>query len=216
MIPLYSAVMATPLFGLALPPLDLDAIEPVAIYDTGAANDAAQEWTAEELERIETRTDLALVHRIFGVSTWVAMATTGVLGFIQYMDEYGFFASENDTPCARNEAIIQSACTGVPLPHAIAAGTTAVLYGTTFTLALLMPDPVGLEEGSERANQLELHKLLRWITFGGVLAQAVLGATISLIGDDAFDARQALATVHLGIGAATFATLSVAGAIMVF
>jgi hypothetical protein len=214
MIPL---LVATPLFGFSLtPPLDLQApLDDVAIFDTGAANDG-EVWSAEELAQIEARSDFAMVHRIFGVATWVAMATTGVLGFIQYHDEYGLFASENDTPCAKNEAIIQDACTGVPLPHALAAGTTALLYATTFTLSLLMPDPVGLEPGSERANQLEVHKILRWVTFGGVLAQAILGATMSLMGDENFGTRQALATVHLGIGVATLSALSVAGAIMVF
>ena len=83
-----------------------------------------------------------------------------------------------------------------------------------------MPDPDHSDQGdSAFANKLRWHKILRWIHFGGMIAQIVLGIVLAnAVLDRANDygALQALATVHMGLGILTFGALTAAGALMTF
>jgi hypothetical protein len=184
-----------------------------AIAGHGRAQDASAAptvgFTAEEQAALAERQRLAPIHRWLGVATWAAMTTTVVLGYVQYHDEYGLFADELDTPCARGTAIVPSACDGTPWPHAVAALSTAALYGATATLSLLLPRPPA---GAEHPN-LALHKALRWIHLGGIVMLPLVGAIVSnVVGD--FGVRQGLATWHLFGGTATWVTLTWAGLLM--
>ncbi len=169
------------------------------------------------------RNDLVKIHRPLGIATWAAMTATVGLGIIQYYNLYGFGAGQGDNPCVQGNAIFgQSQCSGTPWPHAIAAGLTTGLYAATFTISLMMPDPDDLSSGKgEFASTLRMHKLLRWVHFGGMVAQAVLGIIIAnnVLGLDRandYGTLQALSTVHLGVGLVTYGALTWAGALMTF
>jgi hypothetical protein len=226
-------LLATPIYGFALqapmvhPALDVSAAAaaqtqsdasppPVGGDDTGPGGD--QDEYVQDMKR---RNDLADTHRILGISTWVAMTATVVLGTIAYHNLYGFFDDQGANPCVTGDAI-GGDCDNMRAAHAISAGLTTVLYASTFTFALLMPDPDDLSAGNgEFASTLRLHKLLRWVHFGGMLAQALIGIVIAndLLGLDRandYGALQTLATVHLASGLVTYGALTWAGALMTF
>ncbi len=223
---LLALALATPIFGLSLdaPVLASPELSPAIIAQL--APGAPEPATADDAAiaaALQQRQDVALVHRAFGIGTWVAMATTAVLGFIQFGDEYGFNGSRSETACAQGSAVLQEFCTGTPWPHAIAAGTTAALYFTTFALSFAMPDPFDLEhQTSAWAERVRIHRALRWVHFAGVIAQALLGAFLAnheafgLDTEGDFDALQALGAVHMGVGVVTFGALSAAAAIVTF
>lgn len=177
----------------------------------------------EYVSQLKTRNELASIHRTLGIATWAAMTLTVVQGFIAYNNLYGFGAGIGDNPCVTGNAIGGDwGCNGMrPIKNALAI-TTSVLYAGTFTLSLLMPDPDDLSEGKgEFASTLRLHKALRWVHFGGMVAQILLGVVMSnsLLGLDRandYKTLQALSTVHMGIGLVTWGALTWAGALMTF
>jgi hypothetical protein len=172
------------------------------------------------LREVKERNSIAEIHRPLGIATWAAMTVTVVLGFIQYYNLYGFFAGKGSNPCVEGSAVFgQGQCTGFPWPHALAAGITTGLYAATFTLSLMMPDPDDLAHGKgEFAERVQLHKTLRWVHFGGMLAQIGLGIVIANAFDRANDygTLQTLSTIHLATGLVTYGALTWAGALMTF
>lgn len=245
MTALATLLLATPLFGFSLqapladdaPPIALTAsvsttagadISPVfaaalvleAGDDQGGGAAASEATYREETKR---RNALAKQHRLLGLSTWAAMTVTVALGTIQYYNLYGFGADAASNPCVKGSAIFgQGQCYGTPWPHLVAAGVTTALYATTFTISLMMPDPDDLANGKgEFAKTLRMHKLLRWVHFGGMVAQLVLGAVIGsdLAGLDRandYKTLQVLATAHLASGIITYGAMTWAGALMTF
>ena len=240
-------LLATPIFGLSLTPpsatLPLLDVGVSAAAEVGSSEEEAEASEAspdsdsdgdapgptkdaaedDYREQTKTRNSIIKLHRPFGIATWAAMTVTVALGIIQYYNLYGFFADLKDTPCVQGDAIFgQEQCFGTPWPHAIAAGVTTALYGTTFALSIAMPDPDDLSSGpGEFASTLRLHKFLRWIHFGGMVAQVLLGIVIAndLFGLDRandYSTLQGLATVHQGIGIVTLGALTWAGALMTF
>jgi hypothetical protein len=244
MIALATFLLATPIFGLSLDaPLAtsgprLEAVSahvdltPALVAAALTEADSASEGEGEggsaskkDEERVyqeesSRRVALAKQHRMLGMATWVAMTLTVALGTIQYYNLYGFGADIGHNPCVEGKAIFgQEQCTGTPWPHLVAAGVTTALYATTFTLALMMPDPDDLANAKgEFASTVRLHKLLRWVHFGGMVAQIALGIVIANTGDRANDygTLQALATAHLAAGVITYGALTWAGSLMVF
>ncbi|MDD9941532.1 MAG: hypothetical protein OXU20_10870 [Myxococcales bacterium] len=228
---LTALLVATPIFGLSLqvpgmhPAPDLSLQVAARLSASAGSGSEAEEVEGESYaEQMKERNGLADLHRPFGIATWGAMTVTTVLGFIQYYNLYGFFANQQDNPCVEGSAIFgQGQCWGTPWLHLGAASVTTALYATTFTLASLMPDPDNLAEGpGEFASTLRLHKLLRWVHFGGMVAQVVLGILVAnskLIGLDRandYGTLQALATVHLASGLVSYGALTWAGALMTF
>jgi hypothetical protein len=188
--------------------------------DAPSAAPSAEEVYQEETKR---RNRLAKQHRLLGLSTWAAMTVTVALGTIQYHNLYGFFADAGSNPCVKGTATFgQDQCYGTPWPHLLAAGVTTALYATTFTVATLMPDPDDLTSGKgEFAKTLRMHKLLRWVHFGGMVAQLLIGVVIAtdIAGLDRandYKTLQALATAHLGAGIVTYGAMTWAGALMTF
>lgn len=231
-------LLATPIFGLSLQApafeqeSDLSA-KTVAVLESSAKRvdessseqgESADSGQDEYMLQIKERNRIAGVHRIFGVSTWVAMTLTVAAGFLDYYNQYGFGAGIDDNPCVEGNAIFGDSfgCHGLRTFKSVAAYTTTGLYATTFTLSLLMPDPDDLASGKgDFASTLRLHKTLRWVHFGGMLLQIALGVAIagtagSLDRANDYDTLQALATVHLVSGLVTYGALTWAGALMTF
>lgn len=230
---LTALLLATPIYGFALsapslqPSLDVSAsvVAQLAAADEAQSQDEAQveaedSAQAEYIRELKRRNDIADLHRAFGIATWASMTATVVLGVIAYHNLYGFFADQGDNPCVTGDATF--GCGTSRTLHAVSAGLTTALYATTFTFSLLMPDPDDLSSGpGEFASTLRLHKTLRWVHFGGMLAQAIIGIVIAnnLLGLDRandYDTLQALGTIHLASGLVTYGALTWAGALMTF
>ena len=197
--------------------------EEEASADEESSDDAAPAGEDDYESQIKERNALTKIHRPLGISTWAAMTVAVVLGTIQYYNLYGFFDGIGENPCVTGDAIFgQGQCRGTPWPHAISAGVTTGLYAATFTVSLMMPDPDDLSSGKgEFAETLRLHKLLRWVHFGGMVLQAVIGIVIAnnALGLDRandYGTLQTLATVHLASGLVTYGALTWAGALMTF
>ncbi len=169
--------------------------------------------------QLRQRQDVATIHRAFGIATWGSMLVTSVLGFIQYYNLYGFFSAREDTPCVTGSAVFgQDQCWGTPWPHRISWITTTALYSATFMMSFVMPDPL---DAASSNPDLELHKILRWMHLGGMVAQLFLGLALSnnWFGIDRandFGAQQALASVHQLLGWTTTGLMTAAGAVLLF
>ncbi|HEX7477875.1 MAG TPA: hypothetical protein VF331_08715 [Polyangiales bacterium] len=230
---LTALLLATPIFGFSLSaPALHDSLD---LSARGVAQAAASESTvasasddsaisqADYLAQTKRRNKIASVHRVLGISTWGAMTATVALGVMSYYNLYGFFDSRGDNPCVRGGAIGGDAgCRSLRTLHAVGAGVTTTLYAATFTLSLMMPDPDELSSGEGAfARTLRLHKTLRWVHFGGMVAQVLIGLVIAnnWLGLDRannYKTLQALATAHLASGIVTWGALSWAGALMTF
>lgn len=246
---LTALLLATPMFGLSLTPPALDGAmlgTPTAVVDFAASlpmpdllmqvddavaaedgavpsADAAAQAEADRryTEDVMRRRDIGQVHRALGIATWFAMTGNLIIGMMQYSDLYGFGAGQNGNPCATGNGIVLNECYGDPYAHIVSATTTSVLYGGTFLLSLVMPDPNDADDGpGVFADHLRIHEALRWVHTIGMALQIILGAMLSngVFGDRAnnYDVMQAMAGVHLGIGWATWGALSAAAAIMLF
>jgi len=233
---LIALLLATPIYGLSLSVPALEAsfdvsaqtaaeLQVAASADGPAANesDQADASQATYMHDLKRRNDIAAVHRIFGTATWISMTLTVAGGVMSYYNLYGFFQGQGDNPCVTGHAIFgDGGCKGMRTAHAVSAGVTSVLYATTFTLSLMMPDPDNLSEGKgEFASTLRLHKTLRWVHFGGMVAQALIGIVMAnnMLGLDRandYKTLQALATVHLATGIVTYGALTWAASLMVF
>lgn len=245
MTALTSLLLATPIFGLSLtppalgagaapaslPPPHLVALAADSSEEAEEGNEASAEPEDDAAEegpdlgtQLQQRKKIGKVHRAFGIATWSAMTLTTILGYIQYHNLYGFFAGRDDNPCVQGEAIFgQGQCSGTPWPHLGAALATTALYTTTFTLSYFMPDPLDVaEQENEAGRKLRTHKLLRWVHFAGMVAQAALGVVVAngerfgLDRTNNYGALQGLATVHMLTGLVTYGALTWSGALMVF
>jgi hypothetical protein len=234
---LAALVLATPIFGFSLAAPTFDAAwlaSPDSVVTVAAAlptpellqvADATEAAQAEEdrryAEQVRQRQEIATVHRALGITTWISMTLTVVLGMMQYSDMYGFGAGRDQNPCTTGHGVVLDECSGPPWAHAISATTTATLYTATFTLSLLMPDPNDADSGNGQfAERLRIHEALRWIHLVGMVAQMVLGLGVSngLFGDRAnnYDTLQIVAGVHQAIGWTTWGALTGAAAVMLF
>jgi hypothetical protein len=235
---LTALLLATPIFGFSLQAPALEAqvdlsaktVVDVALLakaadDRGSAGGSRPSAEDQYKRDLKLRNDVAGVHRIFGISTWVAMTLTLIAGGIDYHNLYGFGGDIGDNPCVTGDAIFgdEFGCRGgIRTIKSALAYTTGALYTTAFVLSLIMPDPDDLASGKgEFASRLRLHKTLRWVHFTGMLVQVVLGVVIAgrvggLDRANDYGTLHALSTVHLGVGLVTWGALSWAGALMTF
>ena len=241
---LTALLLATPIFGFSLqaPMLEHDvAATTQAVSAEIAAADAAALASpaaaalrasddaggggsqSEYVKEIKRRNSIASIHRTFGIATWTAMTLTMIAGFIDYYNLYGFGANIGNNPCVKGTAIGgDGGCSAFRPVKDVLGGVTTALYATTFTLSLMMPDPDNLSEGKgDFAKTLRMHKTLRWVHFGGMVAQVVIGIIMAngLLGlnrANNYSTLQALATVHMGVGLVTWGALTWAGALMTF
>ncbi|NLE48557.1 MAG: hypothetical protein GX614_09160 [Sandaracinaceae bacterium] len=211
--------------------IDPSIVASAAVHTAGAHLSAegavamakGAELSSEDVARLlDKRRKIGKAHQWLGISTWIAMTAASVFGTIQYRNLYGFFSPLEATPCVEGRAIFgQDACIGRPVSHTTTVALGGALYFTTFGLSFAMPDPIGLDEGdSKSARRLRQHKRLRWAHLGGMAAQILLGI-LSANGDafglsrsENYRALQGIATAHLLVGYATYATLTWSGAIM--
>lgn len=173
----------------------------------------AQAPAAEETEtthEVQRRERMRRWHIAFGNLAWAAANASTILGIIQYRDRYGAFDDGADTPCARGDAIVESACDGTPVPHAIAVTSLLSFFTAALSIGMAMPDPLRASEGPSRyARRLRRHKTIRWVLLGMMVVQTALGAISANL--DSYSARRSMATVHLGLGVATWATMTTMG-----
>lgn len=230
MATLTALVLATPLFGLSLQiePSLLEAaafsLDPEVALAVEVSTKLEQPEPSTTAELIRKRNKIKKVHKGFGIATWSLMTLSVVSGFIQFHNLYGWWQSQATNPCVQGTAIFsQRACSGVPTPHLVLNLTTSAAYFTTFGLSFAMPDPLKVSEGdSEFAKRLRTHKVLRWVTFAGMLTQIGLGivaANSEWFGLDRandYNALRGIATAHLAVGLVTYGAMTWAGAIMVF
>lgn len=227
---LTALMLATPLFGLTLH-VDASMLEsPAVLVDPGVVLAIEISTELEEprepttAELIQQRNKIKKVHKWFGITTWSLMTLSVVSGFIQFYNQYGWWKSQATNPCVEGSAIFtQKACSGVPTAHVALVALTGASYFTTFGLSFAMPDPLGVSEGnSDFAKRLRTHKVLRWVTFAGMLTQIALGvvaANSSAFGLDRandYKALRGIATAHMAVSLVTYGAMTWAGAIMIF
>jgi hypothetical protein len=242
--PLTALLLATPIFGFALAPPQLDGLPHAAMpaaqvesslsldaevdsdgssassSDESSASSAGPVDQATYVKQLRKRAKLAKIHRTLGIATWAATALAVVSGTIQYRNQYGG-GELAGTPCVTGDATFsQEQCYGAPLVHAIPGFVAGGLYFTTMGLQLAMPDPDHASVGDSKfAKKLRTHKILRWVHLTGMVTQMVLGIVMAnpKIGLDRandYDTMQTLARVHLASGYITFGALTWAGTIM--
>ncbi|MBX3275291.1 MAG: hypothetical protein KF729_33810 [Sandaracinaceae bacterium] len=176
----------------------------------GAREPARSSAMAAELRQ---REDVRPWHVAFGTATGIATYATTILGFLTFNDRYGWTGNAADTGCASGSPIFgAAACGEPPLSHLVAASTASTLFAVTFTLALFMPDPLGVDQGGgERATLLTIHKALRWGLLGLFVTQLVLGTITAAAGIDDFGTRRDLAVTHLVLGVVTNVAMTTQG-----
>jgi hypothetical protein len=227
---LTALMLATPLFGMTLH-FDASMLEtPAVVVDPGVvlavevSTDLEEPQEPSTADLLKKRNKIKKVHKWFGITTWSLMTLSVASGFVQFYNQYGWWHSQATNPCVEGKAIFtQKACSGVPTPHLVLNTLTSAAYFTTFGLSFAMPDPLGVSEGnSDFARKLRTHKVLRWVTFAGMLAQIGLGvisANSEWFGLDRandYKALRGLATAHMAVSLVTYGAMTWAGAIMIF
>lgn len=230
MATLTALMLATPLFGLSLH-VDASMLEaPAAVVDAGVlfavevSTELKEPGEPSTADLIRQRNKIKKVHKWFGIASWSLMTLSVASGFVQFHNQYGWWKSQSTNPCVEGKAIFtQNACSGVPVAHATLVALSSATYFTTFGLSFAMPDPLNVSEGnSDFARKLRTHKVLRWVTFAGMLAQIGLGvvsANSERFGLDRandYKALRGLATAHMAVSLVTYGAMTWAGAIMVF
>jgi hypothetical protein len=227
---LTALMLVTPLFGMTLH-IDASMLEtPAIVVDPGVVLAVEVSTELEEpkepttAELIQKRNKIKKVHKWFGITSWSLMTLSVASGFVQFYNQYGWWQSQATNPCVEGSAIFtQKACSGVPTAHLVLNTLTSAAYFTTFGLSFAMPDPLGVSEGkSDFARKLRTHKVLRWVTFAGMLAQIGLGvisANSEWFGLDRandYKALRGIATAHMAVSLVTYGAMTWAGAIMIF
>ncbi|UJR83138.1 hypothetical protein [Sandaracinus amylolyticus] len=213
---LAALLVATPVWGFALqPPLAMNAIAPEIAAQLAATADPELALAPREdpLQQEKIQWTRAIVF-----STALAMATTAVIGAIQFADEYGFHDSYYDTACAQGTGVFDRCGEEVPWQHAVAAGITA--GGLIF--ATLKSFFIDFDGVARVDSDWRIYETTRWVALGMGVVQAIAGVLISnavrfgwadQVED--FDTLQALAIGHLAFGAATLG-VQVANSILLF
>lgn len=189
------------------------------VVTTGGAR-AQESLSPDEIaerEAIRDRAAIARVHRAAGITTWFSLAATTTWGTLRYANVIGF----GDPLCdpGGGAPIFGSdfGCgAGHRTWHLISASFSTLSYAVTRVLAALMPDAV--DEAAIRSTgfggRLAVHRALSWVHLAGMIAMPILGFLTSATSDRGDQAT--LATIHLGVGYATLAAVSIAAGLMVF
>jgi hypothetical protein len=209
--PFAALALATPIWGFALlPPTPLATYAPaqVAQQQTPPDDEPFVLQSDAEAEAIaHTRMQMDVIRGV-EVATNVAMAVAFALATIAFTDRWGFYDSQDQTPCARGTTLLGYCANDVPIANLAAAGTSAALSVTNFLFWWTTDIPL-----AERIDA-------EWHAFGviRILARVmnVIGAIAGILIWDAvewgwadeqadFHTLQALAIGHMAWGAATLA-----------
>lgn len=177
------------------------------------AQDARNE--EEQIRLLKRRAAIRPIHRLMGITTWAAVGATAIVGSLRYANVIGFGERLCDPGGGDPIFGTEFGCgAGLKIWHLTGATLTLLSYATTRTLAALMPDPDDAAAGpGKHAARLRIHRALSWVHLAGMAAMPVLGLLTSA---SSGQEREDLATAHLVVGYATFATISVAGSLMLF
>jgi hypothetical protein len=221
MSPLAVLAFATPLFGFQLtPPAMPGGIAATLPADYGDAHGGISTVVLDEdlAQREAHDRTMRDWTRGFSVASTVALAVTGVFGFVQFGDQYGFHAHYADTACAHGTAVFGSCGTDVPYVHMTAADVTAALSLTT----LILSTQVDFDLASRADGDWRTYEVTRWVQFGMLLVQALGGFFLANAvrfgwASEAqdFNTLQGFATAHMVWGAATLG-MQVANTILLF
>ncbi|MDQ3032357.1 MAG: hypothetical protein M3Y87_08085 [Myxococcota bacterium] len=171
--------------------------------------------TAEQIGQNYTLMDWT---RGLNVATTLALAVTGVLGFIQFGDEYGFNDAYDQTACATNDAVLGYCAEETPWAHAIAAGTSATLLVSSFAVST----QIDFDQAARHDSDWRVYETTRWIALGMGVLQAAGGFFLAnsvrwgwLDEQQDFDTMQALAGGHMALGVATLG-INAANSLLLF
>jgi hypothetical protein len=200
------------------------AVDPRAFFAVDVSTKLEEPKGPSTADLIRKRNKIKKVHKWFGITSWSLMTLSVASGFVQFYNQYGWWRSQATNPCVQGNAVFtQKACSGVPTAHLVLNTLTSAAYFTTFGLSFAMPDPLKVSEGnSDFARKLRTHKVLRWVTFAGMIAQIGLGiasANSEWFGLDRandYKALRGIATAHMAVSLVTYGAMTWAGAIMIF
>jgi hypothetical protein len=223
---LATLALATPLWGFALQPPAFFA-SPEMLPDTAAQ--VRSVTTVDTEVALDPRELAAEAHndtmmnwtRGFQVATTAIMAATGVLGFIQFHDEYGFHDEYYETQCGRGQygdPVLDYCGEATPWPHLVLAGASAGgLLGT-----VILSTTVDYDRAARRDGDWRTYEVTRWVALvmgvlqagaGAFLANSVRAGIFDPVED--FDLMQGFAVAHMALGAANVG-LNLANSILLF
>ncbi|HSN15655.1 MAG TPA: hypothetical protein VLT61_13565 [Anaeromyxobacteraceae bacterium] len=147
-------------------------------------------------ELVQRRRTLLSVHQAAGLATWGLLATTVVVGQLNYDDLYG-----------RDAAYTQK----YRETHAALAGATTATFAFTGILALAAPEPYPKRV---RLDTATVHKVSMGLTTLGLVGQIALGY-LAHDSPNFMDQRR-LAQAHQALGYATLGTMTIGAVTLVF
>jgi cytochrome b561 len=145
-------------------------------------------------EQVQRRRTLLSVHQAVGLATWGLMASTVVVGQLNYNDLYG---GGGYTQRYRE-------------PHVALVGATTASFAFSGILALAAPRPY---PRPLRFDTATVHKFSMGLTTLGFVGQIALGYLTHNPGN--LDQRQ-LARAHQALGYATFGTMTIGAVTLLF
>jgi hypothetical protein len=188
----------------------------VLVGTTVAHAQDSQTAEQEEIRLLRRRAEIRPIHRLMGITTWSLVGGAAIVGSLRYANVIGFGERLCDPGGGDPIFGTQFGCgVGLKIWHLTGATLAVLSYATTRILAALMPDPDDAAAGpGKHAARLRIHRALSWVHLTGMVAMPLLGLLTSASNDR--DDRAALATAHLVVGYTTFATITVAGSLMLF
>lgn len=223
MNPIVALMLSTPVWGYSLTPPTLAGsdVSPDAVAQMRTVTETEVTVHSPEDMAAEARNDHIMNWtRALQVSTTLAMAVTGVLGFVQFHDEYGFHDEYYQTNCGspQGDPVFGYCGQATPVPHLIGAAATATaLLSTTF-----VSTQVDFDRAARRDSDWRIYEVTRWLALGLGLAQAAGGFLLAnaeragvLSYENDFDLMQGVAVAHMALGAANLG-VNLANSILVF
>lgn len=214
-------MLATPIWGFALQvPLASPSILPEQVaqvrttevqletrpspstFDAEAHNRTMMDWT-----------------RVLNGATTVALTVTGVLGFIQFGDEYGFHSDYTNTACANGDAVLGYCGEETPWAHLLGAATGASLLISSFGVSTA----VNFDRAARVDSDWRIYEVTRWVALGMGVLQGLAGFLIANAvrfdwadQQNDFDVLQGLAIGHMTLGVATLGMNAINSALIIF
>jgi hypothetical protein len=224
MNPILALALSTPVWGFSLTPpvLATPDLSPETAGDVvTVTNTELLDRSADDVAAEARNQHLMNWTRALSVSTTFAMAVTGVFGFVQFHDEYGFHDEYAETNCGRGvqgDPVFSYCGEATPVPHLLGAGASAVALFSTVGVST----QIDFDRAARRDGDWRTYETTRWIALGLGLAQALGGAFLAnseRLGvfdyESDFDVMQGFAVAHMALGAANVG-MNLANSILLF